>query len=100
MAQPQRTGSRILLVDDFDDARDMYAEFLSSSGHQVVAVGDGQAALETPGREPLRLIILHIALPHVPGIPGIKMPRSPQATKPAATLTLPPSVEDGVRPGA
>ena len=100
MAQPQRTGSRILLVDDFDDARDMYAEFLSSSGHYVLAVGDGQAALEAAERERLDLIILDIALPKLDGITVIKMLRSREATKRTPIITLSASVEEEVRMAA
>jgi two-component system, cell cycle response regulator DivK len=97
-AQP--TGAHILIVDDFDDAREMYAEFLSSVGHRVVSVGDGQAALETAMSEPFDLIILDIALPKLDGISVIKRLRAREATRRTPIITLSASVEEEVRMSA
>lgn len=96
----QRTGARILIVDDFDDAREMYAEFLSSVGHRVVSVADGQAALEAAVREAFDLIILDIALPKLDGISVIKRLRAREATKHTPIITLSASVEEEVRMSA
>lgn len=100
MPQAPPTGARILLVDDFDDAREMYAEFLSSAGHRVLAVADGQAALEVAARESFDLIILDIALPKLDGISVIKRLRAQEATKQTPIITLSASVEEEVRMSA
>jgi PleD family two-component response regulator len=37
---------RVLVVDDFDDAREMYAEYLEFAGFQVETARNGQEAVE------------------------------------------------------
>jgi two-component system, cell cycle response regulator DivK len=37
---------RVLLVDDFPDAREMYTEYLEFSGFDVVQAGNGMEALQ------------------------------------------------------
>ena len=37
---------RVLLVDDYPDAREMYTEYLEFSGFEVVEAGNGKEALQ------------------------------------------------------
>ena len=37
---------RVLLVDDYPDAREMYTEYLEFSGFDVVEAGNGMEALQ------------------------------------------------------
>jgi len=36
----------VLLVDDYPDAREMYAEYLEFSGYEIVQAGNGVEAIE------------------------------------------------------
>jgi two-component system cell cycle response regulator DivK len=58
-----RESSLILLVDDFDDAREMYAEYLEFRGYRVVTAASGAQALEVahlPERPTLILMDLRM----------------------------------------
>ena len=53
------TRPRVLLVDDYPDAREMYSEYLQFSGFDVVEATNGMEALqsaidESPGRANVR----------------------------------------------
>jgi CheY-like chemotaxis protein/two-component sensor histidine kinase len=61
------TKHRILLVDDNEDARVLLADILDSLGHDVVAVGDAVAALESAPAFAPDLAILDIGLPEMDG---------------------------------
>jgi CheY-like chemotaxis protein len=90
-------GVRILLVEDFLDAREMYAEFLESVGHEVVAVGDGRAALEQASLREFDLVILDIALPVLDGITVIRRLRERPMTRLTPIITISASVDERVR---
>jgi CheY-like chemotaxis protein len=56
----------ILLVEDHEDSRQMYAEFLSAS-FDVLSTGDGTAALEMMRSTRPDLIITDLSLPGIDG---------------------------------
>jgi DNA-binding response OmpR family regulator len=89
--------ARILLVEDFEDAREMYAEFLCGAGHSISAAADGQQALDMAEHGGFDLIILDIALPKVSGITVIRRLRTWPQTKETPIITLSASVDDDTR---
>lgn len=62
------TATRILVVDDDPDIRDILERFLSGLGCQVETVGDGEAALEALLREPPDVLLLDLELPELSGL--------------------------------
>ena len=54
--------ARILLVEDDDDLRDVLAGALLAEGHDVRAVGDGEAALDALAAERHELVLLDLGL--------------------------------------
>ncbi|MGH7312223.1 MAG: response regulator [Candidatus Rokuibacteriota bacterium] len=58
---------RVLLVDDVEDNRDMYAEFLRYSGLEVDVAGDGEAALQHVRRGRPDVIVMDLAMPVMHG---------------------------------
>jgi len=60
----------ILLVDDYDEGRELTADFLISAGYEVVAVADAAAALEAAGHSPhgFRLLITDVNLRGMSGL--------------------------------
>lgn len=56
---------RILLVEDEKAIRDAVAAYLQRENYQVVAVADGQEALEEFSRHHFDLVILDLMLPRV-----------------------------------
>jgi len=63
-----RTGLRALVVDDYDDARVMYSEFLAFKGFEVVQAENGLQAIAQATSVLPDLIILDLALPDIDGI--------------------------------
>ena len=61
-------ASRILVVDDDPDIREVMAEFLKDMGHQVITAEDGLSGLNMAIRQSPDLIILDIDMPGLSGI--------------------------------
>jgi CheY-like chemotaxis protein len=59
---------RALVVDDYDDAREMYAEFLGFKGFDVVQAQNGLQAVALAESLLPDLIVLDLALPDIDGI--------------------------------
>jgi DNA-binding response OmpR family regulator len=59
--------ARILLAEDEQQIGDMVAFKLTNSGHQVVRVVDGEAALAAAERDSPDVIILDVMMPLVDG---------------------------------
>ena len=59
--------ARILLAEDEQQIGDMVAFKLTNSGHQVVRVADGEAALAAAERDRPAVIILDVMMPLVDG---------------------------------
>jgi two-component system, cell cycle response regulator DivK len=57
----------ILLVDDFEDNRAMYAQFLTFSGFRVAEAQNGQEALEQTARLRPDLVVMDLSLPVMDG---------------------------------
>lgn len=68
-AQPQRPEAlRILVADDEEALRVALERFLSSEGHEVVAVGSGSEAIwRAEGEEEFDVILLDLRMPDVSG---------------------------------
>src|SRR3954463_14824803 len=69
-ASQRREGGRILIVDDYDDARLNLREALESVGYEVVEAVHGQQALHyLVSNEPraVGLILLDLAMPVMDG---------------------------------
>ncbi len=60
---------RVLIVEDEPSLRQMIAFNLESEGYEVVAVGDGQKALDLlPGINRFALVVLDVMMPHISGL--------------------------------
>ena len=65
-------NQRILLADDEQYTRELYEELLKEAGFDVVAVGDGEAALAKAQEGGFDLIVLDIIMPRKDGISFLK----------------------------
>ena len=68
--------ARIVEADDDVDIRELVEFKLSTMGHDIVAVGDGGAALEACRAEKPDLAVLDVMMPGVSGLDAIRMIRS------------------------
>ena len=97
--------ARILIVDDFEDARELYAEYLRLRGFEVTGAADGPAALHLAIPSHYDLIILDLALPRMDGIAVLRALRKDPGTARTPIIILSASVgteprEETLRAGA
>jgi CheY-like chemotaxis protein len=68
---PMMTGTadrpRVLLVDDYPDAREMYAEYLDFSGFEVIEAANGMEALQRAADTKPDIILMDLSLPVMDG---------------------------------
>ncbi len=91
-------GSRILIVDDDPDIRDVVAAMLEAVGLAVVAAGSAEDALLRVRAEPFDLLVLDWNLPKMTGIELCRCIRkeAPLAAVPVLFLTANASSQDMV----
>ncbi|GAA3351633.1 hypothetical protein GCM10020358_82080 [Amorphoplanes nipponensis] len=70
----------VLVADDDADIRDLVAFKLEQSGLEVIAVEDGQAALEQARARRPTLAVLDVSMPGLSGIDVCRMLRADPAT--------------------
>lgn len=90
----------VLLVEDYDDSRDMYVEMFTFAGYRVVAAKDGQEGLDRASADQFDVIIMDLALPRVDGITVVKTLRSRPATKSTPIIVLSATVGEAIRTAA
>jgi two-component system, cell cycle response regulator DivK len=62
-----QSGSSVLVVEDFDDTREMMKIMLEMRGCRVLEAADGQKAVEVATREKPDLILMDLNLPVLDG---------------------------------
>jgi two-component system cell cycle response regulator DivK len=62
---PER--SRILLVEDYDDAREMYSEYLTFSGFEMVQAANGMEAIRQAVATNPHIVVMDLSLPEMDG---------------------------------
>jgi CheY-like chemotaxis protein len=79
----------ILVVDDYQDAREMYAEYLQFSGFRVAEAKNGNEAVEQAFKLKPDLILMDLSLPGMDGWEATRRLKSDDSTKriPIVALT-------------
>jgi len=67
-ANTEAPKSKVLIVEDEDDARFIYLDILTNAGFAVVGAENGQAALDAMAKEKFQLVLLDIIMPDMDGI--------------------------------
>lgn len=80
-------SSRILVVDDDRDIRDLVAIKLESAGHEVVTRSDGAEALEAAAHGDWDVIVLDVMMPGMSGIEVLRALRASGVSTPVILLT-------------
>ncbi|MCX7206397.1 MAG: response regulator [Proteobacteria bacterium] len=76
LALAQRSGSRVLLVEDNSLNQQVASEILIDAGMQVTVVGDGQQSIDILEKEDFDLILMDIQMPIMDGWRAAKAIRS------------------------
>jgi DNA-binding response OmpR family regulator len=88
---------RVLVVEDEASLREGIIDLLTGDGHEVVAVGDGVAGVETGLRDPFDLVLLDLMLPRLDGMEVCRRLRAARPGTPILMLTARGSEDDKVR---
>jgi two-component system, cell cycle response regulator DivK len=86
---------RILVVEDFRDAREMYVEYLSLKGYDVIAAADGLEAVKVATALVPDVIVLDIGLPELSGFSVLRRLKAEARTRPIQVITLSASAGAG-----
>jgi CheY-like chemotaxis protein len=71
----------ILVVEDFDDAREMYRDYLEFSGFRVETARDGREAIEKAKKVQPDLILMDLSLPGIDGWEATRILKSSPETR-------------------
>jgi CheY-like chemotaxis protein len=81
MPQAAAPKPLILVVEDFDDAREMYRDYLEFSGFRVETARDGREAIDKAQALHPDLILMDLSLPGVDGWEATRLLKSDPATR-------------------
>jgi two-component system, cell cycle response regulator DivK len=89
----------LLLVEDFDDAREMYRDYLAFSGFRVETARDGQEAIDKARALAPDLILMDLSLPGIDGWEATRLLKADPATRrlPIVALSAHAMAADGER---
>ncbi len=90
----------ILLVDDFQDNREMYAMYLEHSGLRVAEAANGHEALEQAFSLLPDLILMDLSLPGIDGWEVTRRLKADERTKKIPVLALTSHALEGYSEGA
>jgi CheY-like chemotaxis protein len=84
-----RTPPTILLAEDFEDARELYRDYLEFSGFQVLTVANGREAIERAIELQPDLILMDASMPVLDGWQATRELKANDATRhiPVVALT-------------
>lgn len=80
--------SKILLVEDDNNLREIYGARLEAEGYDIVTAGDGEEALATAVRERPDLIISDVMMPKISGFDMLDILRSTPETKDVKVIVM------------
>ncbi len=75
------TAPLILVVEDFDDAREMYRDYLEFTGFRVETARDGREAIEKARRLQPDLVLMDLSLPGIDGWEATRLLKADPETK-------------------
>jgi two-component system cell cycle response regulator DivK len=91
---------RVLLVDDYPDAREMYTEYLEFSGFDVVQASNGMEALERAADAAPDIILMDLSLPVMDGWEATRRLKADARTASIPVVALTGHALAGISEGA
>jgi CheY-like chemotaxis protein len=94
------TRPRVLLVDDYPDAREMYSEYLQYSGYEVVEATNGMEALKSAVDNAPDIILMDLSLPVMDGWEATRRLKADERTASIPVVALTGHALAGISEGA
>jgi two-component system, cell cycle response regulator DivK len=85
---------KILVVEDYVDAREMYLEFFRAQGFEALGAREGREALRLAREQRPDVVVLDVALPQMNGYAVLKEIRTDREIEETPVLMLSASVGD------
>ncbi len=86
--RPESAAALVLVVDDSQDNREMYVEFLEMSGHRTIEASDGGEAVERARSHMPDAIVMDLTLPTMSGWEAVSQIRADTRTAGIPVLAL------------
>lgn len=93
-------GPLVLIVDDFQDNREMYAMFLEHSGYRVAQAANGFEALERAFALVPDVVVMDLSLPGLDGWEATRRLKADPRTQHVPVLALTSHALEGFSEGA
>ena len=88
-AAPEPSGrTRVLVVDDYEDNCELYAEYLNIAGFEVATATDGQAAVDSARDQLPDAILMDLSLPLMDGWQAIRLLKQDPRTRNIKVVAL------------
>jgi len=100
MTKNNSVRPRVLLVDDYPDAREMYSEYLQFSGFDVVEAANGMEALQRAVDEAPDIILMDLSLPVMDGWEATRRLKADARTAEIPVVALTGHALAGISEGA
>lgn len=91
---------RVLLVDDYPDARDMYRVYLTFAGFEVLEAANGVEAIQIASDNPPDIILMDLSLPVMDGWEATRRLKSDPRTADIPVVALTGHALAGISEGA
>jgi CheY-like chemotaxis protein len=98
--KPKIDPPRVLLVDDYPDARDMYTEYLEYSGFAVAQASNGIEALKKAAEMSPDIILMDLSLPVMDGWEATRRLKADERTAHIPVVALTGHALAGISEGA
>jgi CheY-like chemotaxis protein len=84
----QAAGNLVLIVDDYQDCREMYAAYLTLAGFHVLKAADGRDAIAIARRTVPDLILMDLGLPGIDGCEATRLLKQDPLTRDVPVIAL------------
>jgi two-component system, cell cycle response regulator DivK len=88
VSQPSRQAPLVLVVDDFEDNRAMYAAYLTHSGYRVEQASNGEEAVEITRRLKPDVVVMDLSLPIMDGWEATRQLKAGEGTRHIPVIAL------------
>jgi two-component system cell cycle response regulator DivK len=99
-APRQRRARAVLIVDDSEAAREMYAEYLNYRGFWTITAPDGEAAVAIARSVRPSLVVMDLAMPGLDGIGAIRRLKQLPQTRRIPVILLTGHAVQAIEQGA
>jgi CheY-like chemotaxis protein len=94
MVEPESQRLKILVVEDYQDARELYVEFFRTQGFEAIGARDGPEALRFLREHRPDVVVLDVALPRMNGYAVLQKIRADKELGDTPVLMVSASVGD------